>query len=88
MDALANYTPTKAAFEVRQLLIPELRSGMILDEDLKSPKTKLLILKEGMLLTPMWIERLGNFVKTGGVQERARVRVPKLPGFNRIPALI
>ena len=88
LDVLGNYTPTKAVFEVRQLLIRELRSGMILDEDLKSPKTKLLILKEGMLLTPMWIERLGNFAKTGGVQERVRVRVPKLPGFSRIPALI
>lgn len=33
LDALDNYSPAKVEFEVRQLLIRELRSGMVLDEE-------------------------------------------------------
>jgi DNA-binding response OmpR family regulator len=82
LDALNNYSPTKAKFETRQLLIRDLRSGMVLDEDIVALKTKLLILKEGMVLTPMWIERLENFARTSGVQERVRVQVPRLAGIG------
>lgn len=82
LDALNNYSPTKAEFETRQLLIRDLRSGMVLDEDIVAIKTKLLILKEGMVFTSMWIERLGNFARIHGVQERVRVRVPRLAGVG------
>jgi hypothetical protein len=87
LDALNNYSPTKAKFETRQLLIRDLRSGMVLDEDIVALKTKLLILKEGMVLTPMWIERLENFARTSGVQERVRVQVPRLAGIGLLSKL-
>ncbi len=83
LQALGNYAPTKAVFETRQLLMRELRPYMVLDEDIVALKTKLLILKEGVVLTPVWIERLGNFARTSGLQERIRVRVPSLAGVRK-----
>ena len=87
LDALSNYFPTKIEFEVRQLPIRDLRSGMVLDEEISTTKTKILIFKEGTVLTGTWIERLGNFARTSGVQERARVRVPRLAGIGRLSNL-
>jgi response regulator RpfG family c-di-GMP phosphodiesterase len=87
LDALDDYSPTKGEFEVRQLLIRELRSGMVLDEDIFTAQANLLVFKEGMVLKPHWIERLGNFARTTGVQERVRVRVPKLAGMVRLSKL-
>jgi hypothetical protein len=60
------------------LLIPEIQSGMVLDEDLWSGDGKLGIFKKGAVLTPVWIERLGNFAKSRNVKERVRVRIPRL----------
>lgn len=82
VDALDNYVPSKAAFETRQLAIRDLRSAMVIDEDIVAVKSKMLILREGMVLNPMWIERLGNFARSIGVQERVRVRVPRFVGAN------
>ena len=87
LDALDNYSPTKAEFEVRQLPIREVRSGMVLDEEVFTIKPKLLLFKEGMHLKPIWIERLGNFARTSGVPERLRVRVPKLAGIGKLSKL-
>jgi DNA-binding response OmpR family regulator len=87
LDALNNYSPTKAEFEVRQLPIREVRSGMVFDEEVFTTKPKVLLFKEGMVLKPIWIERLRNFARTSGVPERVRVRVPKLAGFGRLSKL-
>ncbi len=87
LDALDNYSPTRVGFEVRQLLLRELRPGMVLHEDVVAIETKLLILKEGVVLTPIWIERLANFARTSGVQKRVRVRVPTLAGTRRLSEL-
>jgi len=81
LAALDNYSPTKAEFEVRQLLIRELRSGMVLDEDIMTISTKILVFKEGTVLTQTWIERLGNFAGIHGLQERVRVRIPRPAGI-------
>jgi response regulator RpfG family c-di-GMP phosphodiesterase len=81
LDALSSYCPTKIKFEVRQLLIRELRSGMVLDEDVFTTKTRMMVLKSEMVLTNVWIERLGNFARTNGVQERFRVRVPRIAAW-------
>jgi response regulator RpfG family c-di-GMP phosphodiesterase len=78
LDALANYSPTKIVFEVRQLLFRELRSGMVFDEDILTTKTNIMVFKAETVLTNVWIERLGNFARTHGVQERFRVRVPRI----------
>jgi CheY-like chemotaxis protein/ribosomal protein L17 len=87
LDALDNYTPTKAEFEVRQLMIRELRASMVVDEDIVTTKTKTLVFKEGMVLTYTWIERLGNFARTQGLQERIRVRIPKLANIGNLSKL-
>jgi len=87
LDALSDYSPTEAKFEMRQLPMRELRSGMVLDEDVVALKTKLLILKGGMALTPMWMERLWNFARTSGVPERVRVQVPRLDGIGLLSKL-
>jgi CheY-like chemotaxis protein len=87
LDALDNYSPTRIEYEVRQLLIRELRSGMILDEEVFTTKTKLLLFKEGTVLKPVWIDRLENFSRTNGVPERLRVRVPRLAGVGRLSKL-
>jgi response regulator RpfG family c-di-GMP phosphodiesterase/ribosomal protein L17 len=87
LDALDNYTPTKVEFEVRQLMIRELRTSMVVDEDIVTTKTKTLVFKEGMVLTYTWIERLGNFARTQGLQERIRVRIPRLANIGKLSKL-
>jgi hypothetical protein len=78
LDALDGYRPLITHFEVRQLLIQEIRSGMVLDEDLWSGDGKLGIFKKGAVLTPIWIDRLANFATSRGMKERVRVQVPRL----------
>ena len=85
LNALDNYSPTKAEFEVRQLPIREIRSGMIIDEEVFTTKPRALLFKEGTFLKPIWIDRLQNFAKGSGVPERVRVRVPKLAGIGKLP---
>jgi DNA-binding response OmpR family regulator len=82
LDALQSYSPAQAEFELRRLQIREVRSGMILDEDVFSKDGNLLILKAGTVLTETWIERLENFAKVRGV-ELARVRVPRVAGIEK-----
>jgi hypothetical protein len=82
LDALDNYAPARAEFEVRLLPIRELRSGMILEEDIVTDVGNLPILKERTVLTQTWIERPGNFARSRGVQKLARVRIPRLAGVG------
>jgi hypothetical protein len=77
LDALAGYSPEEAPFSLLQIPIEEIRSGMILDEDIASASTNVLICKAGLVFTELWIERLLNFAKNHGVQKRVRVRVPQ-----------
>jgi CheY-like chemotaxis protein len=87
LDALQSYSPARAEFEFRRLPIREVRSGMILDEDVFSKDGNLLILKAGTVLTETWIERLENFAKVRGV-ELSRVRIPRVAGFGKSSAPI
>jgi hypothetical protein len=75
LDALANYSPPPAEFELRLVPIRELRAGMVLEKDVLSSSGNLLILKEGTVLTETWIERLGNFAKVRGVAPVVHVRI-------------
>jgi len=84
LDALENYSPTEAEFEVRRLPIRELRSSMVLLQDVMSDDRKVLILKEGTALTDTWIERLENFAKYRTMKELVEVRVPTLTGAGTI----
>lgn len=85
--ALESYSPGKPIFETQNLLQRELRPSMVLDENVMAIKTKALILKEGVVLTPVWIERLENFAKSSGVPERIRVRVPSLGNVGTLSTL-
>jgi hypothetical protein len=85
LDALKDYSPPQAGFELQRLPIRKLHAGMVLNEDVFSKDGNLIILKEGTVLTRTWIERLENFEKVRGVQEIASVRVPRLTVAGKIP---
>ena len=79
LDALLSYSPANAQSVVRSLLVRDLRSGMILDEDVMSKDGNLLLLKAGTVLTETWIERLENFAKIRRI-EAVRVRITAIAG--------
>lgn len=85
LQALENYSPSKSEFDVRQVLIREVRSGMVLDEDMYHTQTKTLVFKEGLVFSYLWMERLANFSKSYDMPEKVRVRVPRLGRFNFSP---
>jgi CheY-like chemotaxis protein len=74
--ALESYSPPRADYEVKRLPIRDLRTAMVLEEDVSSTDGKFLLFKKGTVLTEAWIERLRNFSHTQGVQELACVRIP------------
>jgi len=77
LSALDSYSQAAVEFEVQSAFIRDLRAGMRLDQDVLT-KTGLFIFKAGTVLTDAWVERLGNFLKSQGVQEPLRVRVARL----------
>jgi CheY-like chemotaxis protein len=84
LEALDSYSPLGAEFDVVCLPIRDLRAGMVLEEDVLSPVGKMPILKQGTVLTQTWIERLGNFARSQGLQDSVRVGVAKLAGVGKI----
>ena len=88
LDALESYSPAEAEYEVRRLPIRELRSGMILDRDVLSADSNLLIFKKGTTLSDTWIERLVNFAKAPGLQEPVEVRVPRLASAHQFEEFV
>jgi DNA-binding response OmpR family regulator len=78
LDALSDYAPEEAPFDLRQIGIREVASGMILDEDIKTTGSRILLFRAGLVFTDLWIQRLRNFARTHGVQDHIRVRVPRL----------
>ena len=89
LDALANYSLAATEFELRSVPIRELRAGMVLEKDVLTPDSNVLILKQGTVLTETWIERLGNFAKFRGFAGPVPVRILSrngLPKLSRTPA--
>jgi DNA-binding response OmpR family regulator len=84
LDALDSYSPTPPNFEVLHLPIGQIRAGMVLAEDVWTNDGRLLILKKGTDLTPTWIERLENFAKARGLQQRLCVRNPRPTGLGSL----
>jgi hypothetical protein len=78
VDALTDYSPAQADFDVRRLPLREPRAGMVLEKDFLTNDGNLMILKGGTILTDTWIERMENFSKTRAAQEQIDVRVPGL----------
>jgi len=83
LDALAGYTSTRADYEIQKLPLNKIEDGMALERDVLSKDGKLLILKEGTVLTETWIERLQNFARTRGIQELIEVRIPTLAAAEK-----
>jgi CheY-like chemotaxis protein len=83
LEALDGYSPLGVEFEVVCLPIRDLHAGMVLEEDVLSPVGKMPILKQGTVLTQTWIERLGNFARSQGLQDLVRVGVPKFGGVGK-----
>ena len=84
LAALDNYSPASADFHRQALPIKKLFSGMILEEDVVTERTGILILRKGTTITDTWIERLQNFAKSHGVAEPLPVLVP---GPASVPAI-
>ncbi len=74
--ALETYSPAEPEFENHQLPIQNLQARMVLQQDVFSDDGKLLILREGTVLTDTWIERLENFAKYRSTKELLEVSVP------------
>jgi hypothetical protein len=60
---------------VRTVSLDELKTGMVLDEDLFATND-LLLMTQGQEITPAMLERLRNFARGIGIAEPVRVRVP------------
>ncbi len=78
LRALSGYAPAHLDYEVRKLPLSEIQEGMVLEADVLSKDGKLLILKEGTVLTETWVERLQNFARTRGLPDSIEVRIPTL----------
>jgi len=74
--ALDSYSPASADFHRQALPINKLFAGMVLEEEVASTSTRILILRKGAILTDTWIERLKNFARSHGVAEPIPVLVP------------
>jgi CheY-like chemotaxis protein len=80
LGAVDGYAPPVTDYEVRRLPIRDLHVGMVLEKNVLSKDGNLLILKEGTVLTEIWIQRLENFAKARGAGDLLDVRIPKLAG--------
>lgn len=80
LGALEGYTPAGLAFEIKRLLVPQLRASMILEDDLLTKDGSCLILQKGTTLNLPLLERIRNFAVTRGVREPIRTRVAGLEG--------
>jgi DNA-binding response OmpR family regulator len=85
LDALDGYFPPETAYEVKRLRIRDLRTGMVLENDITGRDGGMLILKKGTILNDTWIERLKNYSTTQGVREPLDIRVPAVFGRDQQP---
>ena len=69
------YSRPISEFEIRRLPISELRSSMILEEDMLTLDGKFRILQKGTTLNQTLVERMHNFAATRGVRPQIRVLV-------------
>lgn len=74
LDALTDFKAHEQAMTIRALPVEQLRTSMVLDEDVRTKKGAVVISK-GEELHSAHIERLGNFARGIGIVEPIRVRV-------------
>jgi response regulator RpfG family c-di-GMP phosphodiesterase len=75
MEALENVVGIEKDFQVKKVKVFELKSYMILDEDVRSSKGQLLISK-GRQLNDVALRRLRYFERNSSIEEPIRVLVP------------
>jgi response regulator RpfG family c-di-GMP phosphodiesterase len=65
----------EALYIEREVMFSELNTDMILDEDIRTSKGRLLITR-GQEVSGILLNRLNNFAKTAGIQEPFKVLIP------------
>jgi response regulator RpfG family c-di-GMP phosphodiesterase len=76
LKALEAFVPHEATMELRVLKSAELRTAMVVDQDVRS-KNGLLLLAKGQEVTPSVLGRLKAFASKTGIVEPIRVLVTK-----------
>lgn len=77
LTALATFVPHEATMELRVFKSAELRTAMVVDQDVRS-KNGLLLLAKGQEVTPSVLCRLKAFASKTGIVEPIRVLVTKM----------
>jgi hypothetical protein len=77
LQALETFVPHEATMELRVLKSAELRTAMVVDQDVRS-KNGLLLLAKGQEVTPSVLGRLKAFGSKTGIVEPIRVLVTKV----------
>jgi DNA-binding response OmpR family regulator len=83
VDAMNDYTPPETAFEIRRLPVHELRSAMVLEDDVLTKDGGYMVLHKGAQLNATLIERIANFARTRGIVQPIHVRVIRPEGSSR-----
>jgi len=77
LRALETFIPHEATMELRVLKSAELRTAMVVDQDVRS-KNGLILLAKGQEVTPSVLGRLKAFASKTGIVEPIRVLVTKV----------
>jgi len=77
LNALEDYAPPLADYEIKRLMVGDLRVGMIVEDDIHTRDGSFLIMGKGGVLNPTAIEKIRNFDRTRGVRQPIHVRVPQ-----------
>lgn len=85
MEAMRDYSPAIAEFELKCLHVRDLRVSMIADEDIVTSDGSFKLLRKGAVLTATALERIRNFDKTRGTNQPIRVRVPRAGRIQETP---
>jgi CheY-like chemotaxis protein len=83
--ALATFVPHEATMELRVLKSAELRTAMVVDQDVRS-KNGLLLLAKGQEVTPPVLGRLKAFASKTGIVEPIRVLVTRVETTQSLTA--
>lgn len=79
LNVLEKVLGWKSGFQLREVRVDQLETGMLLAEDVVSLRGILLMAK-GQEVSPVLMTRLHTFAGIGGVQEPIKVLVPPLEG--------
>lgn len=77
LDVLEKVLNQKSGYELREVRVDQLLTGMLLAEDVLSLKGMLLV-AQGQEVTPVMITRLRTYAGISGVQEPLKVLVPPI----------